>query len=82
MALGHADIGADTSTPERFREYTDHAGAAELKTRIEAYWRVRGFEVQVMLVDAPFSPALRAVRVDVRSELLNGLPPAKRRSVA
>lgn len=80
MAFGHADFGAAPISPEGFREYTDHAGASELKARIEAYWRARGFEIQVMLVDAPFSPALRAVRVDVRSELLNGLPPAKRRT--
>ncbi len=55
-------------------DYTDAAGAATLKARIEAYWRERGFEVQVMLVDAPFAAALRAARVDVRSEMINGMP--------
>lgn len=55
-------------------DYTDQAGANELKARIEAYWRDRGYEVQVMLVDAPFAAALRAARVDVRSEMVNGLP--------
>lgn len=55
-------------------DWTTPTGAATLKQRIEAYWRERGYEVQVMLVDGPFNPALRAARVDVRSELVNGLP--------
>lgn len=54
--------------------YTDRAGADVLKARIESYWSERGFDVQVMLVDGPFTPALRAARIDVRSELINGLP--------
>lgn len=58
------------------REYTDSAGAQELKTRIESYWQQRGYNVQVMLVDGSFTPALRASRVDVRSDLVNGLPRA------
>jgi hypothetical protein len=55
-------------------DYTDQAGANELKGRIESYWRERGYEVSVVLVDAPFAAALRAARVDVRSEMVNGLP--------
>jgi hypothetical protein len=58
------------------QEFTDRAGAAELKTRIESYWRERGHDVQVMLVEGSFTPALRASRVDVRSDLVNGLPRA------
>ena len=66
--------------PERDRalatekDFTDRDGANALKARIEAYWRERGHEVEVTLVDAPFAPALRAARVDVRSEMVNGLP--------
>jgi len=56
------------------KDYTDRDGANALKAQIETYWRERGFEVQVMLVDAPFAAALRAARVDVRSEMVNGLP--------
>lgn len=59
---------------ENQTDYTDKAGAAALKSRIEAFWRERGYEVQVMLVDAPFAAALRAARVDLRSEMINGLP--------
>ena len=55
-------------------DYTDRAGAERLKARIEAYWRERGSEVQIVLVPAGFTAALRAARYDVRSELLNGLP--------
>lgn len=55
-------------------DYTDRAGASLLKQRIEAFWRERGHDIQVVLVDAAFTPALRAARVDVRSELINGLP--------
>jgi len=54
--------------------YTDRAGASALKERIEAYWRERGHEVEVHLVEAPFTPAVRAARFDVRSEMINGLP--------
>ena len=60
--------------PANQADYTDRAGANALKARIEAYWRERGHEVEVTLVDAPFAAALRAARVDVRSELVNGLP--------
>lgn len=58
--------------------YTDRAGASELKARIEEYWRKRGFDVQVMLVEAPFSPAIRSARYDIRSELVDGLPRKRR----
>lgn len=73
MSQGY--VGA---SEEPFREYTDRSGASEIKARIEAYWRERGHEIQVMLVDGGFSASLRASRVDVRSDLLNGLPNARR----
>ncbi len=68
-------VGALAPTGEG-ADWTCATGAAAIKSKIEAYWRDRGYEVQVMLVDGPFSPALRASRVDVRSELINGLPRA------
>lgn len=58
--------------------FTDRAGAAELKARIEAYWAKRGFDVQVMLIEQPFVAALRTGRYDVRSEMVDGLPRRKR----
>ena len=61
-------------------EFTDARGAAELKSRIEAFWRARGHEVQVMLVEGSFTQALRSGRFDVRSDLVNGLPRAAKRA--
>jgi hypothetical protein len=72
---------ADSNDPSG-REYTDRAGAGELKSRIEGYWRERGFDIQVMLVEGAFTPALRAGRFDVRSELIDGLPRAARPPIA
>lgn len=60
--------------------FTDRQGASELKARIEEYWRKRGFEVQVVLVEAPFSAAIRSARYDVRSELVDGLPRQRRQA--
>ncbi|AZU04983.1 hypothetical protein X907_2469 [Glycocaulis alkaliphilus] len=55
----------DLCTPE---------GARRLKERIEAYWKERGYDVTVDLVDAGFMPAMRSARTDVRSNLVNGMP--------
>ena len=41
---------------------------------IEEYWRERGYEVEVKLVDAGFVAAMRSARTDVRSNMVNGLP--------
>ncbi len=55
----------DLCTPE---------GARRLKERIEAYWRERGYDVNIDLVDAGFMPAMRSARTDVRSNMVNGFP--------
>ena len=49
-------------------------GARRLKQRIEEYWRERGYDVDVKLVDASFVAAMRSARTDVRSNMVNGLP--------
>lgn len=59
-----------------FADYTNREGAALLKSRIEAYWRERGQEVQLSLHDVGFHPAIRAARFDVRSDMINGMPRA------
>jgi hypothetical protein len=69
-------MSSESATPY-LSDYTDRAGAQILKARIEAYWRERGYEVQVTLAAASFTPALRAARFDIRSELVNGLPPRR-----
>ena len=49
-------------------------GARRLKQRIEEYWRERGYNVEVKLVEAGFVAAMRSARTDVRSDMVNGLP--------
>lgn len=49
-------------------------GARRLKQRIEEYWRERGFNVEVKLVEAGFVAAMRSARTDVRSDMVNGFP--------
>ena len=49
-------------------------GARRLKSRIEDYWRERGFNVDIKLVEAPFVAAMRSARTDVRSDMVNGFP--------
>ena len=49
-------------------------GAKRLKMKIEEYWRSRGFEVNINLVDSGFVPAMRSARTDVRSNMVNGMP--------
>jgi hypothetical protein len=53
-------------------------GARRLKQRIEEYWRERGYDVEVKLVDAGFVAAMRSARTDVRSNMVNGLPTRRR----
>ncbi|WP_019961948.1 phosphoglycolate phosphatase [Woodsholea maritima] len=55
----------DLCTPE---------GARRLKQRIEAYWKERGYDVNIDLVEAGFMPAMRSARCDVRSNMVNGFP--------
>lgn len=54
--------------------YCDHTGATRIKERIEAYWRERGYEVSVVLVQGQYSNILRETRMDLRSDMVNGLP--------
>lgn len=49
-------------------------GARRIKQKIEEYWRDRGYDVVVKLVDAGFMPAMRSARTDVRSDMVNGMP--------
>jgi hypothetical protein len=55
-------------------DFCTNDGARRLKQRIEEYWRERGYEVEVKLVDAGFVAAMRSARTDVRSNMVNGLP--------
>jgi hypothetical protein len=58
-------MNGDWCTPE---------GARKLKQRIESYWKDRGYDVDIDLVDAGFTPSMRSGRTDVRSNMRNGMP--------
>lgn len=60
----------------------DTQGAYQLKQRIEAYWRERGYDVVIDLVEAGFTPAMRSARTDVRSNMINGMPVRRERPSA
>jgi hypothetical protein len=55
-------------------------GARRIKLKIQEYWRDRGYDVAIDLVEEGFVPAMRSGRTDVRSDMVNGLP--RRRAVA
>lgn len=55
-------------------DYCTRSGATELKEKIEAYWRERGQNVEIHLVDYGFSPVMRSARYDLRSDMVNGYP--------
>lgn len=60
-------------------DFCNTDGARRLKSKIEEYWRERGYDVDVKLIDAGFMAAMRSARTDVRSDMVNGMP-RKRRS--
>lgn len=59
-------------------DFCDNDGARKLKLKIEEYWTNRGFDVSINLIDAGFVPAMRSARTDVRSNMVNGMPPRKK----
>ncbi|MDZ4760208.1 MAG: phosphoglycolate phosphatase [Alphaproteobacteria bacterium] len=59
-------------------DFCNTDGARKLKAKIEEYWSERGFDVNINLVEAGFVPAMRSARTDVRSNMVNGMPPRKK----
>jgi len=55
-------------------EYCDEPGAQRLKRAIQQYWKARGYEVEISLHNCGFVQAMRARRVDLRSDMVCGLP--------
>ena len=55
-------------------DFCNPEGARRLKQRIEEYWRERGYDIDVKLVEAGFVAAMRSARTDVRSDMVNGFP--------
>lgn len=52
-------------------------GADRLRQLIEDFWRRRGFNVEVELIQEGFVPAMRSARTDIRSNMINGWPGAQ-----
>ena len=50
------------------------SGAAALAEKIREYWNERGFAVLLSVEEKGFHPATRAIRFEVRSDLVDGLP--------
>jgi hypothetical protein len=59
-------------------DFCNTDGARRLKLKIEDYWRDRGFDVDIKLIDAGFMAAMRSARTDVRSDMVNGFPRKRR----
>ncbi len=55
-------------------DFLSESGALMLKRQLEAYWSERGYDVKVWVQEMGFHAAVRAVRYDVRSNLINGAP--------
>ncbi|MEM8935766.1 MAG: phosphoglycolate phosphatase [Pseudomonadota bacterium] len=49
-------------------------GANHLASRIQDFWRKRGFDVIVEMRECGFVPTMRSGRTDVRSDMINGMP--------
>lgn len=49
-------------------------GAGRLATKIQEFWRKRGFDVVVEMKDEGFVSTMRSARTDVRSNMINGMP--------
>jgi hypothetical protein len=62
------------------QDFCNTDGARRIKNKIEEYWRERGYDVSVKLVDAGFVPAMRSARTDIRSDMVNGMPRRSRQS--
>lgn len=52
----------------------DRDGANRLATKIQDFWRKRGFDVVVETKDEGFVSTMRSARTDVRSNMINGMP--------
>lgn len=52
----------------------ERARNLRLKATIEEFWRGRGYAVTVELVEGGFHPSVRETRIELRSQMKNGLP--------
>lgn len=59
-------------------DYCSSDGAGRLQAVIADYWRKKGFDVDVELVQQGFVSTMRSSRFDVRSDMVNGMPPRRK----
>jgi hypothetical protein len=52
----------------------DDDGANRLATKIQEFWRKRGFEIDVEMKEEGFVSTMRSARTDLRSDMVNGMP--------
>lgn len=52
----------------------DKDGANRLASKIQDFWRKRGFDVVVEMKEEGFVSTMRSARTDVRSNMINGMP--------
>lgn len=52
----------------------EQEGATRLAAQIREYWARKGGYVETRLIPGPFCAAMRTARMDVRSDMVNGLP--------
>ncbi len=55
-------------------DFCNSEGAARLRDMIVDYWRKKGLDVDVQLIQQAFVPAMRSSRTDLRSNMVNGFP--------
>lgn len=55
-------------------DYCSKDGATRLREMIQDYWRKKGFDVSVDLVNQGFVSTMRSARTDLRSDMVNGMP--------
>jgi len=55
-------------------DHCDRDGANRLATKIQDFWRKKGFDVVVEMREEGFVSTMRSSRTDVRSNMINGMP--------
>ena len=55
-------------------DYCNNDGASRLRNMIVEFWKKKGFEVDIELVNEGFVLTMRSARTDVRSNMVNGMP--------
>jgi len=49
-------------------------GAMRLATKIQDFWRKKGYDVDTETIAKGFVSTMRSARTDIRSDMVNGMP--------